>query len=62
MAGTTTVGVIASISSPATSRISLHVPLGVGHAVEAAGFEDHVGEDAVDAVLHLAREARPSRC
>ena len=34
-----------------------HVPVGVGDAVERAAFEHEVGEDAVDAVLHLVREA-----
>ena len=40
----------------------LHVPLGIGKAVEAVALEDDVGEDAVDAALHLVREALPSRC
>ena len=31
--------------------------VGIGKAVERAAFEDDVGEDAVDAVLHLVREA-----
>ena len=35
----------------------LHVVIGVGDAVERAAFEDDVGEDAVDAILHLVGEA-----
>ena len=34
----------------------LFMPAGVGEAVETAGLEHHVGDDAVDAVLHLARK------
>ena len=53
MAGTTTVAVMPSIWSPAIWRNLLHVPGGIAHAFQAAGLEDHVGDDAVDAVLHL---------
>ena len=42
---------------PATLRISRHVPVGVGDAVERAALEHDVREDAVDPLLHLVREA-----
>ena len=38
-----------------------HVPRRVGHPVETAALERHVGQDAVDAVFHLGREARHHR-
>ena len=43
--------------SPGHAADFRHVALGVGKAVERLAFEHDVGEDAVDAVLHLVREA-----
>ena len=34
-----------------------HVPLRIGKAFQAVALENHVREDAVDAALHLVREA-----